>query len=337
MSHKTIAIIGAGIAGALLARQLADAGIQVEVFEKSRGTGGRLASTRLGDHSVDLGAPYLEAHSPEFKLWLEQQVSQQHLHHWQPKRADFHQLQALPNQQYYVGNKRLSALTRQWLSHGPIQLHTQVRVGRVTRYESGVYLYDDAEQPLGIFDLAVIATPAPQAIPLLTEIPAWQQLAQEITPDICWLHALQFAESNHAEHCSSGLAVDLIEGHHPILQRAIKNSSKPGCEGPESWVLHARSDWSEQHVDADKEWIAEQLQQAFFDLIGKKPEISHSRTHRWLYSLNGTVNLDQPYLLAQEQGIAVCGDWLLNQQQGHELQGYSASWLSALSLAKQLA
>ena len=345
MSHKTIAIIGAGIAGALLARQLADAGIQVEVFEKSRGTGGRLASSRLGDHSVDLGAPYLEAHSPEFKGWLEQEVSQQHLSHWQPKRADF-QLQALPDQQYYAGNNRLSALTRQWLSRGPIQLHTQVRIGKIARYDSGVYLYDDEDQALGIFDLVVIATPAPQAVPLLTEMPAWQQLAQQITPDICWLHALQLSdalelnvsarENDSQKRGRSGLEADIIEGNHPILQRAIRNSGKPDCVGPESWVLHARSDWSEQHVDADKDWVAEQLQQAFFELIGNKPEISHSRTHRWLYSLNGTINLDKPYLLAQEQGIAVCGDWLLDQQQGHELQGYSASWLSALSLAEQL-
>jgi len=311
VSHKTIAIIGAGIAGALLARKLADAGIQVEVFEKSRGTGGRLASTRLGDHSVDLGAPYLEAHSPEFKQWLEQEVSQQHLSHWQPKRADF-QLQALPDRQYYVGNNRLSMLTRQWLSRGPIQLHTQVRIGKIARYDSGVYLYDDEDQALGIFDLVVIATPAPQAVPLLTEMPAWQQLAQQITPDICWLHTLQLSDAlelnssarENGSQESSSLEADIIEGNHPILQRAIRNSSKPGCVGPESWVLHARSDWSEQHVDADKEWIAEQLQQNLQQVL----DVANARDETGGYVFSGYQIDKRPFLLQPDNSVVYQGD-----------------------------
>ena len=52
-----IAIIGAGIAGATLANRLNSSGFTVDIFEKSRGTGGRLASTRVGQLSADLGAP----------------------------------------------------------------------------------------------------------------------------------------------------------------------------------------------------------------------------------------------------------------------------------------
>ena len=45
-SAKRIAVIGAGMAGAVAARELHDAGHQVEVFDKSRGVGGRLSAKR---------------------------------------------------------------------------------------------------------------------------------------------------------------------------------------------------------------------------------------------------------------------------------------------------
>ncbi len=54
---ERVAIIGAGLAGALVAEGLHRFGAQVTVFDKSRGTGGRLAAARLGELSMDLGAP----------------------------------------------------------------------------------------------------------------------------------------------------------------------------------------------------------------------------------------------------------------------------------------
>ena len=41
-----VAVIGAGLAGAACARGLQAAGVQVTVFDKSRGVGGRLATRR---------------------------------------------------------------------------------------------------------------------------------------------------------------------------------------------------------------------------------------------------------------------------------------------------
>ena len=42
----SVAIIGAGMAGISAARVLDEAGIAVELFDKSRGTGGRMTSKR---------------------------------------------------------------------------------------------------------------------------------------------------------------------------------------------------------------------------------------------------------------------------------------------------
>ena len=43
---RRVGIVGAGVAGAACARALADAGCAVQVFDKSRGVGGRMATRR---------------------------------------------------------------------------------------------------------------------------------------------------------------------------------------------------------------------------------------------------------------------------------------------------
>jgi NADPH-dependent 2,4-dienoyl-CoA reductase/sulfur reductase-like enzyme len=51
--QPTVAVIGAGISGLTCARTLADHGVSVTVFEKSRGLGGRMA-TRRSENACEL-------------------------------------------------------------------------------------------------------------------------------------------------------------------------------------------------------------------------------------------------------------------------------------------
>ena len=51
MAPRSI-VIGAGIAGLLAARQLAEAGRDVTVLDKGRGVGGRLATRRIGEATI---------------------------------------------------------------------------------------------------------------------------------------------------------------------------------------------------------------------------------------------------------------------------------------------
>ena len=52
--NKTIAVVGAGISGLLLARDLQARGADVVVLEKSRGVGGRLATKLVGPRSLTM-------------------------------------------------------------------------------------------------------------------------------------------------------------------------------------------------------------------------------------------------------------------------------------------
>lgn len=64
--NKKIAVVGAGIAGLLLARELKARGEDVVVLEKSQGLGGRLATKRVEAAVFDSGAQYFTAKSERF-------------------------------------------------------------------------------------------------------------------------------------------------------------------------------------------------------------------------------------------------------------------------------
>ncbi|MEV2241649.1 FAD-dependent oxidoreductase [Micromonospora sp. NPDC049891] len=61
-----VVVIGAGIAGVACARELANAGIPVQIRERGRVAGGRMASRRFDGRPADLGAAYLTVSDPEF-------------------------------------------------------------------------------------------------------------------------------------------------------------------------------------------------------------------------------------------------------------------------------
>ncbi|QGN50932.1 NAD(P)/FAD-dependent oxidoreductase [Micromonospora sp. WMMD558] len=59
-------VVGAGIAGVACARELARAGIPVQIRERGRVAGGRMASKRFDGRPADLGAAYFTASDPGF-------------------------------------------------------------------------------------------------------------------------------------------------------------------------------------------------------------------------------------------------------------------------------
>ena len=61
-----VAVVGAGISGAVCARVLREHGISAELIERGRAPGGRMASPELHGRRVDLGAAYFTAKEPEF-------------------------------------------------------------------------------------------------------------------------------------------------------------------------------------------------------------------------------------------------------------------------------
>ena len=62
-----VTIVGAGISGVACARVLTAAGIPVELVDRGRRVGGRMASRRHEGRPVDIGASYVTVSDPGFE------------------------------------------------------------------------------------------------------------------------------------------------------------------------------------------------------------------------------------------------------------------------------
>lgn len=318
------AVIGAGLSGLIAARELAQRGGQVVVFEKARGPGGRLSSKRHGDISFDLGAPYFTVRDDDFAMTVADWQAAGWVSVWdfEPQVwRDGRWHQSPDNQRRFVGAPRMSALTRA-LSH-EVEVVSQTRVTGMQQTASGWSLLCGDEAHDG-FDGVVISAPPAQAFDLLPAGSALKTVAKARQMSPCWTLMLQAVEP-----VQEGLAAGFVK--HPVLSWLANNNSKPGRTGDgQTWTVHANPDWSQQHAEADREWVMEQMTEAFREVMAAPTfEPADKYVHRWLYSIATRLDpLNDADVLDADAGLVICGDWTMGQRvEGAYLSGRRAARL----------
>lgn len=298
---QRVAIIGAGLAGAVLTERLVAAGLDVSIFEKSRGTGGRLASSRLGEYAGDLGAPFIDSHSEAFTAWLANQQQLGRVARWLPRAIDFGG-DKRASEQYWVGVGRNSSLTRALIEGA--KLHAETRIGTVWPDKEGVLLRDVHSESLGHYDAVVCTAPAPQAVPLLEAIPRFSHLADEAVTDPAWVYLAAVSELPDRLR-----GVDLVEGQHAAIGRIVVDSNKPGRRGAVIKVEMSR-DWSEANVELHADTVKSESRKHLQNWLGETLDIQSDRIHRWLYNRSYQPSPTTPALWDAGTGIGACGDWI---------------------------
>lgn len=319
-----IAIIGTGIAGLSAAHTLQAGGHAVQLFDKSRGSGGRMASKRSDAGALDLGAQYFTARDRHFVEAVQQWKAHGWVGQWSPKlyHSRQGQLSVSPDEQErWVGVPRMSSICRAMLAGLPVQF--SCRITEVFRGEQHWSLLDAEGNSHGPFSHVIVATPAPQASALLSAAPKLASAAASVVMEPTWAVALAFDTPLQTE----------VEGcfvHDSPLDWVARNRSKPGRDtAVDTWVLHATSHWSKHHLDLPKEAVIEQLQGAFAELIGcTVPAASFTLAHRWLYARPAAAH-QWSVLADADLGLYACGDWCLSGR-------VEGAWLSGQEAARRI-
>lgn len=317
-----VAVIGAGLAGLSCASALTKAGMQVKVFEKSQGLAGRM-STRKGDGwQCDHGARYFTAREPAFQeqlaAWLEQGVAAQwHTPIGVYENQAWHS--SNPSDARYVGTPWMTS-PAQYLAQS-LEIHTSHTIASISRAQEQWQLHT-AEHGLLDYqpDWVILAIPAPQALALTKAIdPAITELHKKAKTEGCWTMMLRLNEA-------IAMPFEAAFINEGILSWVARNNAKPQRTGEEVWVIHAQSQWSENHIDADPNTIAPQMIEAFIALGGKAP--AEYAIHRWRYASSDT-SYQERFHCDFKRGIGYCGDWL----HGGRVEG---AWLSGQALANTI-
>lgn len=328
-----VAIVGAGLSGATAARRLAEAGHAVQVFDKSRGVGGRLATRRadwtgpdgqLHQAAFDHGAPGFGASTREFREQVEAWQAAGLLQRWAPLMAPGSYVPLDPPS-LWVPTPDMPALCRHLLGDLPVLLRCTIEALR--HGPEGWSLQASSGSVVGRgFDAVLLALPPAQAASLLApHRPDWAQRAQAGTLAPCWT---LMGETDEPDPAPSW---QLAWPPNGPLGWIIRNDSKPGRwrqPGRASWVLHATAAWSATHLEAPAEAVREALQQALAARLGQAPTWRHAVVHRWRYaSVPRSAATAGRCWWDPALGLGACGDALGGA-------GVEGAWQSGAALAE---
>jgi predicted NAD/FAD-dependent oxidoreductase len=301
MPVRSVAIVGAGLAGLACARTLAAHGVASRLFDKGRAPGGRLATRRveLDGHAIgfDHGAQYLTARGALFRATLDAVDARPWIEGH--RRVGVPRMSAIPRA---LADGLDLTLGREVveIAGGP---HAWVLRHATPRRPGGAPGADVTED--GPFEAVVVAVPAPQAAPLLAgPAPGLQAALAPVRMAPCWTLMAAFrAPLDLPDH---------IRPEAGPLAWAARDSSKPGRDPAiECWVVQAGAAWSRDHLEMAEQEARAALLAAFGRLAEQAlPEAAHLAAHRWRHALVERP-VGTPFLWDPVRGIGAAGDWCL--------------------------
>ncbi len=327
---KQVAIVGAGLAGVVCARTLAQAGHHVTLFERDPVVGGRMATRNTPFGAFDHGAQYFTLRDARFvralqttpdlcKPWSANSVRVLDAH-GQIAAAD------LPEREtHWVPTPNMNALPSQWAQ--PLlarqQIELQTRVTHLDRDPLNKQQWQlRSEAPGGAqhvfsgFDAVLLAVPSEPARLLLETTPLADPLAQQIDrvdAAPCWTLLLAFPQAMQPGLFALGPQWNAARSTHHRIAWLSRESSKPARSAVERWTVQASAEWSQEHFQDDAARVQAKLLKAFTEVTGIRAEPAFVDSKRWRYAQTIEA-LGQPYLWDASIGIGVCGDWCLGRR-----------------------
>ncbi len=313
-----IAILGCGIAGLSAARELRRHGIDVTLFDKSRGVGGRMSTRYAGDWEFDHGAQYFTAQDEDFQDEIDAAIAAGVVTRWNAKALYLKtgSLSADTGRDRYVGQPRMNSLPKYWAQDFDIHLGRQV--SSVKKLESWTLEFEQGP-PVSGFDGVISTLPPAQASQILPE-------------GFDGLSDVKSAQMHVCFCLMVGLSVPINPGWDTLRVKDLPidwiaiNHAKPGrSQDVGTLVVHSEAGWSDANVDADRDWVQDVMLKSASALLGLPLQNApHIALHRWLYASNKS-SPDTPCLT--DEGMVVSGDWCL----GGRVQG---AWLSGRAAAQ---
>ena len=352
-SIPKIAIIGGGLTGLFTATLLERIFIEangksvspkITIFEKSRSVG-RLATRYRTDSATHknwqwaFGAQFFTAKSADFQQFIKPWLQSDLLQPWYANVVDlipYHDAaqnadiqakeQWSSTQARYISTPKMTSWGRALadeLKHTNINFKTRVAPLRkedfVEQNEANnkTELYDENGNSLDSYDWVICTAPNGQAVELMADS-NFEELAKisEAQMQACYTLMLGWDKEQPlpAALNTSPPLWDVAYVQDSVLDRIFIEHQKPdhGSLLP-SITIHARNDWSEQHVDDDIEAVKATLLQAAKQALSWDENSTPSQIdcHRWRYAatLKQLDNTEFGILVDEPRQWIVSGDW----------------------------
>lgn len=317
---KKVAVIGAGIAGLTVAKNLINKQFLVDIFDKGRGVGGRMSSRKTEWGYLDHGVQYFTVKNPLFQNFIAQ--NELIVKDWTGKFARWQDEELTiikPENPRYVPILAMNNLCKKMATGLNVKLQTRI----ISLEKSQTWtLIDENQQRYSDYDFVIVTAPPLQTIDLLANHTTITELIKELKMFACY--SLMLIPENKLD-----LGFDAIEFQHPILGWVAVNDSKPSRGEKGGIIIQSNFTWAEENLEETRDYVGEMLKKATEKTLNIRFNNNlYESVHLWRYAIPQQTN-DQGYYLDKLNNIGVCGDWCLNGK-------VESAFLSGYSLAEKI-
>lgn len=340
-----VVVVGAGVAGLALARELRARGRVALVLERARGVGGRCATRRVEGQPVDHGVAFLHGRDPRFLAELDGLGHAGAIPDW-PRVTEGDGVPCQPVA--FDGRERRLALAAgvsgfaKHLADGlDVRLEANVEALRLApgsdRAAQGAWELRLAPGERLHARTLALALPAPSAAALLRRLEPMPPAVATLLPVLdlvrtlpCLAVIARYPEGTPAPPWEMSLP-----GGSAAIQTILHDSGKRPAPAWLTLVVQARAAWSRAHLDEPREsWSRALLEEAAVLHGGwiARPELVQA--HVWSRArVAAGTELAGPLLLELDGGakLSLAGDGF------HAAGGVEGAYLSGLTLAARLA
>lgn len=320
-----IAIIGSGLAGLTLAHQLQPFA-EVQLFDKARRAGGRLASRSAGQFHFDHGTQFFTVKTRRFADFIQPLIEQKVIQRWDAEFVEFSNNTQIARRQWnadyphYVGSPDMQAIGQALAVS--LNIRFDCKVTRFEQHQRKWQLFSNDQLVADNFDWVICCLPAKQTATLLPDNFKNLNAIQQTKMLACYALMLGFDEAPELDW-QAALVSDAI------ISWISLNNSKPSRPDRVSMVIQANNVWAEKHLQLANETIQQLMLEEVRRISGiDTSKASHVDLKRWIYA-NLPAQTGQSAYLDTQLKLAACGDWCI---QGR----VEAAFSSADALAQEL-
>jgi predicted NAD/FAD-dependent oxidoreductase len=311
------------MAGLAAGTDLDAAGRRVVLIDKARGVGGRLATRRIGEATLDHGAQFMTARSPRFTAAIDRWREEGVVAEWYRNLGS-----DTGGHPRWCGLPAMTAVAKHLASGLDVRLGS--RAVALKRDPAGWTAVLESGQTIAA-DAAILTPPVPQALALLesgnVSLPA--DLSRT-------LGAITY------ERCLAVMAV--LDGP----SRVPPPGATAPASGPIAWVadnqmkgvsaspavtIHATPAYSQEHWDRDRGEVGRDLLHAADEWLGSP--VREFQVHGWLYSKPHRTQPDLCVILSSSPPLLLAGDAFGGPRvEGAALSGWEAASILEAMLAR---
>ena len=291
-----VAIVGAGLSGLVAGRRLVEGGVDVTLVDKGRAPGGRLATRRIGDATLDHGAQFFTVRTPAFRRQVDDWIDRGLVSIWS------HGFETGDGHARYVAVNGMNSLAKD-LAVG-LDVRCSTMAFAIRPAEAGV-----AAQPWQVViddgstvdcDAVIVTTPLPQAFSLLVDSGVDLDEAMIRTDYDRTIALLATLDGAAAIPAPGG-----VQAPNPDVAFVADNHAK-GVSAAPAITLHASASWSEQHWDDDLDDLRALLLELSGSWIGDA-SIVEAQVKKWRFATPRSPWPD-PCWVAPGGTIVLAGD-----------------------------